>query len=138
YQLQTLDPTKLPRLQDQIWALVKESNLDKDMGQNDRPKNFDDFVLHMDGYVCELKDAQIRGCLHVLGSPPRGETIIDLMVELTRRTNEGVTGLRSSLHRAVGLSEDIQAGVPLCAEVREAVESVLDRCHLDGGPTADG
>ena len=28
---------------------------------------FDDLVNHVDGYLCELKDAQIRGGLHVLG-----------------------------------------------------------------------
>ncbi len=33
---------------------------------------FDDLVLHVDGYLCELKDAQIRGGLHVLGQPPDG------------------------------------------------------------------
>ncbi|MBO0684936.1 MAG: cobaltochelatase subunit CobN, partial [Candidatus Dormibacteraeota bacterium] len=97
YQVQTLDPSKLPRVQDRIWNLVRASSLDRDLGQAERPDNFDDFVLHMDGYLCELKDAQIRGGLHVLGSPPRGEQLVDLLVELTRRTNEGVPGLRAML-----------------------------------------
>ena len=97
YQLQTLDPSKLPRLQDQIWQLVQEANLHRDLGEEERPHDFDSFVLHMDGYLCELKDAQIRGGLHVLGASPRGEQLVDLLVELTRRSNEGVAGLRAAL-----------------------------------------
>ena len=31
---------------------------------------FDDVVRHVDGYLCALKDAQIRGGLHVLGRSP--------------------------------------------------------------------
>jgi cobaltochelatase CobN len=97
YHVQTLDPSKLPRIQDRIWALVQDADLHRDMGEEHRPDDFDTFVLHMDGYLCELKDAQIRGGLHVLGVPPRGQQLVDLLLELTRRTNEGVPGLRELL-----------------------------------------
>jgi cobaltochelatase CobN len=106
YQVQTMDPAKLPRVQDRIWRLVQAANLDRDLGQRERPGDFDHFVLHMDGYLCELKDAQIRGGLHVLGSPPRGEQLVDLLVELTRRTNEGVPGLRALLEAREGDASD--------------------------------
>ena len=29
---------------------------------------FDDFILHVDGWLCEVQDAQIRHGLHVLGA----------------------------------------------------------------------
>ena len=34
-------------------------------------REFDEFVLHIDGYLCEIKDAQIRDGLHILGRPDR-------------------------------------------------------------------
>ena len=33
--------------------------------------DFDDFVLHIDGYLCEVKDVQIRDGLHILGRGAR-------------------------------------------------------------------
>jgi cobaltochelatase CobN len=131
YQVQTLDPSKLPLLQDRIWQLVTEANLHRDLGERERPQDFDRFVLHVDGYLCELKDAQIRGGLHVLGEPPRGEPLVELLVELTRRGNEGVPGLRASLSGAVGLPEQVEAGRPLAAEVRSRLEGLLQRCRLE-------
>ena len=35
--------------------------------------DFDEFVLHIDGYLCEIKDVQIRDGLHILGGGPVGE-----------------------------------------------------------------
>ena len=48
--------------------------MDHDLGLADRPHDteFDDFILHVDGWLCEIKDAQIRDGLHVLGQAPVG------------------------------------------------------------------
>jgi cobaltochelatase CobN len=59
------------------------------------------------------------------------------MVELTRRTNEGVAGLRSGLCQAVGVAEELQTGTPLEDEVRATLESLLARCHLEDSPIGD-
>jgi cobaltochelatase CobN len=133
YQVQTLDPTKLPRIQDRIWNLVQETNLDKDVGADERPHDFDGFVLHMDGYLCELKDAQIRGGLHVLGSPPRGDQLIDLLVELTRRTNEGVPGLRDGLTHGDSRAELDAAHSRATELVRLALEGGVEAAIADAG-----
>ena len=42
-------------------------------------------VGHVDGYLCALKDAQIRGGLHVLGQPPAGEALVDTVLAITRQ-----------------------------------------------------
>jgi cobaltochelatase CobN len=123
YQVQTLDPAKLPRIQDRIWELVRQASLHRDLGAERRPEDFDEFVLHMDGYLCELKDAQIRGGLHVLGSPPEGEQLVDLLVELTRRGNEGAPGLRSALEDRLG--NDRAALDAAHAQARELVRTTL-------------
>ena len=73
YQVSTLDPAKLPALRAQIWELCERAALDHDLAAGAAPgdDDFDDFLLHLDGYLCELKDAQIRGGLHTLGRPAR-------------------------------------------------------------------
>ncbi len=40
-----------------------------------RPTTSPTLIQHVDGYLCELKDAQIRGGLHVLGAAPEGDAL---------------------------------------------------------------
>jgi cobaltochelatase CobN len=103
YQVQTLDPKKLPLLQEQIWELVVGARLHEDLGTPERPADFDAFLLHIDGYLCELKDAQIRDGLHILGEPPRGEQLVNLLLALTRLDNLAAPSLRAALATALGL-----------------------------------
>ncbi|MGO9909599.1 MAG: cobaltochelatase subunit CobN, partial [Acidimicrobiales bacterium] len=48
-------------------------------------------------YLCELKDAQIRGGLHVLGRPPESETLVDFVLALTRLRQGWVPSLRAAV-----------------------------------------
>ena len=70
--ISAMDPAKLPAIRAQIWTLIQAAKLDHDLGLEDRPddEGFDDFLLHVDGWLCEIKDAQIRDGLHVLGGAP--------------------------------------------------------------------
>ena len=65
-QLQSLDPSKLPALRNRIWETLTEAAIDRDLGLGDAPGDdgFDDLIVDVDGYLCSLKDAQIRGGLH--------------------------------------------------------------------------
>ncbi len=69
-----LDPDKLPAVRAQIWSLVRAAQLHHDLAVDAEPGSaeFDDFVLHIDGYLCEVKDAAIRDGLHILGQAPAG------------------------------------------------------------------
>jgi cobaltochelatase CobN len=40
--------------------------------------------LHVDGWLCEIKDAQIRDGLHVLGAAPAGAARVDLVLAILR------------------------------------------------------
>jgi cobaltochelatase CobN len=93
----SLDPSKLPAIRRQVWELLVEAELHRDLGVHDQPDDeaFDDFVLHVDGYLCELKDAQIRGGLHVLGRAPTDEAELDLVLAMTRLPQGDVPALRS-------------------------------------------
>ncbi|SNS98806.1 cobaltochelatase CobN subunit [Streptosporangium subroseum] len=108
-----MDPAKLPAIRAQIWTLIQAAKLDHDLGLADRPHDaeFDDFLLHVDGWLCEVKDVQIRDGLHVLGLAPEGEPRIDLVLAMLRARqmwagSEALPGLREAL----GLAEDGTAG----------------------------
>ena len=103
YQCQTLDPAKLPLLEAQIWELVKAAELNRDLGIDDLPEDFGEFILEIDGYLCELKDAQIKDGLHILGEAPEGELLIGLLCALTRLDISGIPSLRKAFAEALGL-----------------------------------
>ncbi len=100
-----MDPAKLPAIRAQIWTLIQAAKLDHDLGLDDRPHDaeFDDFLLHVDGWLCEVKDAQIRDGLHVLGAVPVGEARVNLVLSILRAAqvwggkSNAVPGLRTAL-----------------------------------------
>jgi cobaltochelatase CobN len=104
-QVQSLDPSKLPALRERIWSLLSEAALDRDLGLDGAPdpESFDDLILHVDGYLCELKDAQIRGGLHTLGCAPQGDVLIDLVLAITRLPHGRIPSLRASVAESLGL-----------------------------------
>jgi len=106
----TLDPAKLPAIRAQIWTLIQAAKMDHDLGLAARPgdEEFDEFVLHIDGWLCEIKDAQIRDGLHVLGAAPVGETRINLVLSMLRARQmwAGNVAALPGLREALGLAED--------------------------------
>ena len=72
YQVETLDPSKLPAIRVRIWETLRDAELHRDLGVEEQPEEFSDFLTHVDGYLCEIKDLPIRGGLHILGEDPRG------------------------------------------------------------------
>jgi cobaltochelatase CobN len=107
-QISSMDPAKLPAIRAQIWTLIQAARLDHDLGLADRPDDdgFDDFLLHVDGWLCEVKDAQIRDGLHVLGNPPAGDDRVNLVLAILRARQiwGGATAL-PGLREALGLDE---------------------------------
>ena len=107
-----LDPAKLPALRAQIWELVEAAQLHHDLRVDAQPGSdeFDDFVLHVDGYLCEVKDAQIRDGLHILGDAPVGEALVNLVLAVLRAAPVWVDaprcpGCAPALAAAYGLDE---------------------------------
>ena len=105
-----LDPAKLPAIRAQIWTLIQAARLDHDLGLDARPHDveFDDFVLHVDGWLCEVKDAQIRDGLHVLGAAPEGQARVGLVLAMlqARQLWTGSSGALPGLREALGLARD--------------------------------
>ncbi len=145
YLLERTDPDKLPILQQQIWALLREANLDRDL---DALLNADaadhthewDATVHEDGvpyslsdlsgnefahlvesihaYLHELGTAPIRDGLHVLGQLPEGDRLIDTLMMLVRLANGAAPSLRIAVGAAYGL--DVPAALKAPGDRPEA------------------
>lgn len=108
-----MDPAKLPAIRGEIWQLMHAAEMHRDLGLEEQPddESFDDFIMHVDGWLCEIKDAQIRDGLHVLGEAPSGEARVNLVLAILRAAQvfggqaQAVPGLRSAL----GLKEGAEA-----------------------------
>ena len=103
YQCQTLDPAKLPMLEGQIWEMVQQAELHRDLGVEAQPDDFGEFMLEIDGYLCEIKDVQIKDGLHTLGQAPTAEQLVGLLSALTRLDISDIPSLRRALAEALGL-----------------------------------
>ncbi|MGW7241303.1 cobaltochelatase subunit CobN [Streptomyces sp. NPDC054804] len=132
-----LDPTKAPAVRAQIWTLVKAAELHHDLHVDDQPDDadFDEFVMHIDGYLCEIKDVQIRDGLHILGGGPAGEARVNLVLAVLRASQvwggqaNALPGLRAALAAHFGLAEK-----ELLAEPGAPVKVPVELSDLVEGP----
>ncbi|MEU2870816.1 cobaltochelatase subunit CobN [Streptomyces olivoreticuli] len=132
--ISAMDPAKLPAIRAQIWTLIQAAKLDHDLGLEDRPDDdgFDDFLLHVDGWLCEVKDAQIRDGLHVLGGAPTGPERVNLVLSILRaRQIWGGTAALPGLREALGLDES--AATRTTADEAEERARALVQAMEDAG-----
>ncbi|GAA2155563.1 cobaltochelatase CobN [Humibacillus xanthopallidus] len=121
-----MDPAKAPALRAEIWALIQSAQLHHDLGLTDQPDTedaaaFDSLVQHVDGWLCEVKDVQIRDGLHVLGEAPTGEGLTNLVLAILRANQvfAGAVGAVPGLRTALGLGEgEPERGAVDAAEAR--------------------
>ncbi len=142
-----LDPAKLPAIRAQIWTLIQAAKLDHDLGLDSRPhdKEFDDFLLHVDGWLCEVKDAQIRDGLHVLGVAPEGAARVGLVLAMLQarqiwasggdgaRGARGGSGGMPGLREALGLVEDGAASRAAVDRTEALARALIEGMELAGG-----
>lgn len=105
------DPRRVKLLGTQILDLVRSAGLDQDCGIA-RGEDDSQALAKLDGYLCELKEMQIRDGLHVFGQSPESP---DLLVALARLPRGGAPH-QASLIRA--LSADLALDFdPLSADL---------------------
>jgi len=139
-QVNAMDPAKAPALRGEIWTLIQAAQLNHDLGMDAAPDEeaFDEFVLHVDGWLCEIKDAQIRDGLHVLGHAPQGNELINLVLAVLRSPQifagaSPVPGLRAALGLAEGSLTQTDA---VEAQARELVTALANSgWSIDAVPT---
>ena len=107
-----MDPAKAPALRGEIWQLLHAAQMHVDLGLEDvdldDADGFDELVMHVDGWLCEIKDVQIRDGLHVLGQAPEGDELVNLVLAVLRASQifAGQVGAVPGLRAALGLVED--------------------------------
>ena len=166
YQVELLDPAKLPLLQRQIWQVIERAHLDGEIGTlltrqatpnhrhewdptvtedgtpvsfgEMRGKDFAHLLQDIDGYLCELAGAQIRNGLHILGALPEGERLTDLIAALVRLPNLDVPGLRAALAARHGLDLDTLLAEPGRPLAAPPPDALLSEARLGAPPTVNG
>ncbi|HEY2563633.1 MAG TPA: cobaltochelatase subunit CobN [Acidimicrobiales bacterium] len=146
-QVATLDPSKLPEVRRQVWEVMVAAEIHRDLGlhsaagtpdpagtpdgsqgvENSAPSfddpAFDDLLFDVDGYLCELKDAQIRGGLHVLGAAPAESPLVEMVLAITRLSQNRVGSLRSEVAEQIGEGDDPHSFDRVEEECRRRVEA---------------
>ncbi len=128
YEAQTLDPQRMPVIRDRLIALIHQEHLHETLGiqipsQEGYPQGgvgsdtlLTQFLNTADGYLCELKEAQIRDGLHIFGQCPQDTQLRDLVVAIARNPNANRIGLT----RAIALDWEWDFD-PLTAELGEVL-----------------
>jgi cobaltochelatase CobN len=162
YEAQTLDPQRMPVIRDRLINLIQQENLHKDLGmkfpsqERLAPVGFPDaksetrqgwrdsdgvgsdailtqFLNTADGYLCELKEAQIRDGLHIFGQCPQDTQLRDLIVAIARNPNANRIGLTRAL--ALDWEWDFD---PLTADLgEELVNFVVPKLVLSPQPPSN-
>ncbi len=115
YEADSLDPSRLPVIRDRIHELVIKENLHLDLGIQNETEIFksESLILNsIGGYLCELKEAQIRDGLHIFGQCPQGRQLRDLIVAIARIPNRHSSGITRAIAQDWGLDFD-----PLTADL---------------------
>ncbi|MBD2652396.1 cobaltochelatase subunit CobN [Synechocystis sp. FACHB-383] len=107
YEAQALDPTRVKTIGDRLRKLFEESHLQKDLGlQPPELKDLNPLLTSADSYLCELKEAQIRDGLHILGQTPQGEQLRDLVISIARSPSYQRLGLTQAIALDLGVEFD--------------------------------
>ncbi len=108
YQAQDLDPERLPWINRRLEELLKKNHLMEELpilkGKN--TCEITEVIGKLDTYLCELKEAQIRGGLHILGSCPEGELLRDLLIAISRYPGANRLGLTQAIAQDWGWDFD--------------------------------
>jgi cobaltochelatase CobN len=125
YEAESLDPDRLPVIRDRIHELVVKENLTQDLGNQDQIE----ILNTLAGYLCELKESQIRDGLHIFGQCPQGRQLRDLIVAIARLPNRYSMGITRALAQDWGLDID-----PLTADLSMVYGKTLHgkNCHTVG------
>ncbi|MFN9887141.1 MAG: cobaltochelatase subunit CobN, partial [Pseudanabaena sp.] len=133
YEAETLDPSRLGMIRDRLIETIKQENLYHDLGVSlDRLEDSLNTILTTaDGYLCEIKEAQIRDGLHIFGQCPEGRQLRDLGVAIARNPTANRLGLTRAIAQDWGLDFD-----PLTANLGESLPASshprLANCRIIG------
>ncbi len=102
------NPGKLDVLRPMLWEAVVKADLDKDLEMNEESAfaDFEKFREQLHGYLSELRDTMINDGLHIMGTAPRDDRLVEFLTQLTRLPNGAVPSLREALVAYKGYDYD--------------------------------
>ncbi len=133
YEAETLDPSRLGMIRDRLLETIKQENLYHDLGisLDHLEDSLNTILTTADGYLCEIKEAQIRDGLHIFGQCPEGWQLRDLVVAIARNPTANRIGLTRAIAQDWGLDFD-----PLTANLGELLPASshprLANCRIIG------
>jgi cobaltochelatase CobN len=110
------DPRRIAPLAAEILERARTAGIDRDCGikpDDDRGNA----LRKLDGFLCELKELQIRDGLHVFGASPEGDLLNSLLLAIAR-ARRGNRSDDESLLRALAADLDLDID-PLTADLAE-------------------
>lgn len=119
YQAMGMDTRREQWLRERILTAVKTSNVLQELGC-DAQSDTETVFAGLDTYLCDIKEAQIRHGLHILGALPDNPKQADTLVALLRlpRGSDPVNqGLLHNLASDFGLFQGSEPYDPMSAEV---------------------
>jgi cobaltochelatase CobN len=116
YVASGLDRRRIVALRQNILDLTRSHRLDIDAGFTGEDESD---LRRLDAYLCDLKEAQIRDGLHILGSSPEGRLEAELLVALTRVPRGLGEGGDQSLIRALARDLGLADFDPLACVMAE-------------------
>lgn len=129
FQAAGLHPARAELLARDIAEKVHDFGLTDDLGLTDG--DGDAAVLgKLDGFLCDLKDLQIRDGLHIFGAAPTGPQRRDLLLALARPGFDNQPSYIDELARAAGIDArllSLDPGQVLAVEGNEGRRTVADQ-----------
>lgn len=106
YQALGMDPRREELLRKSILGHLRETGIDRELSHGASPPGCDDETLlsDLDAYLCDIKEAQIRHGLHILGSLPDDDKLTGTLVALLRLPRGSGPEYRGILHN---LADDL-------------------------------
>ncbi|WP_420555267.1 cobaltochelatase subunit CobN [Neptuniibacter marinus] len=83
YQAMGMDDKRQQWLRDEILKQVQDTHLLEELGASDLVDK-DEVLTELDAYLCDIKEAQIRHGLHILGELPNPDKLAETLVALLR------------------------------------------------------
>ncbi len=143
FEASQTDPRRLKPLARDILDLCVSTGLDKDCGIG-AGDNEGERLSKLDGYLCELKEMQIRDGLHIFGRSPEKALADALTVALVRVPRGDGKGGHASLTRALaadlGLSIDpldADMAAPWSGERPGVLAAITDAPWRSNGDTVE-
>jgi len=127
----SVDPRRCAPLKRRILELAVSIGLDQDCGIQ-ATDGSDDALRKLDGYLCEIKEMQIRDGLHTFGEAPEPGRRVELLRAIARSVRGPGAG-EASLLRA--LAADLALGIdPLSASLGDAWQGPRPAALANGAP----